>query len=309
MLKDNCIEHLSILKKQADMQALKTQKPVNFARIINSLDVVYGEHPDSYVPQYFAEQLKQMDRQTANLTQKIIMLQCILNHWSAIFEGHYASAVMAQYHKTISRLLITCENEDGWSKQIDDYYFKDLAMAQRLMFPAGAQVVQSSSGFGFKQGLNGGLFSSLRFLWLTLRQGGCKGYYQIYTHTPELSEFNPQGWNDCYLRLAQMLEFNPQIKGIFGCSWFYDPQLKDISPRLMYLQDVPLQNGASSFCIGDDKTGNAIYSSNTRRRLHDQGKYTPKSYLQVWPRGALIKWAENYKHFHNIEAIPVGVIK
>lgn len=309
MLKENYIECLSTLTKQLDTLVSISKKPVDLEKIIASLDVSYGEHIDTYVPEFFDLQLKQMDENTKALTQKIVILQCALNHWSKIFEGNYADSIVVQYRKTFNRFLATCETKDGWSKELDDYYYKDLSMALRIMFPAGAQVTETSSGFGIKQGLKGNIVDSVRFLWLSLIQGGCKGYYQIHTHTPELSEFNPQGWNDCYLRIAEMLELNPQVKGIFGGSWFYDPQLKDISPRLMYLQSVPLENGASSFYTHDDTSGNAIYSSKTRRKLHEEGKYTPRSYLLIWPREAMIQWARDYKRSHSIVEIPAGVVK
>lgn len=301
MIKENYIKCLSSLTKQLDTLVLDTQNSVDLEKIIASLNVSYGDHIDSYVPEFFDEQLKQMDIVAKALTQKVVILQCALNNWNAIFEGSYANSVVTQYHKTFSRILATCETEEGWSKELDDYYYKDLSMALRIMFPAGAQVTETSSGFGVEQGLNGSIYDSIRFLWLSLIQGGCKGYYQIHTHTPELSEFNPQGWNDCYLRIVEMLEHNPQVKGIFGGSWFYDPQLKDISPRLMYLQNVPLENGASSFYTHEDTSGNSICSSKTRRKLYDEGKYRPKSYLLIWPREAMIRWARGYKSSNNIE--------
>ena len=309
MLKENYLECLSGLQKQFDALVSSSQVSIDLEKALDSLSYNFGSHIESYVPEYLDGQLKHLDDSSKALVQKIVILQCALNNWDAIFLGCYGESTVAQYQKTFNRFLSMCETEDGWSKELDDYYYKDLAMATRMMFPSGAQVTEASCGFGVKQGLNGGLLDSAKFLWLTLLQGGCKDYYQIHTHTPELSEFNPQGWNDCYLRIAEMLELNPQVKGIFGGSWFYDPQLKDISPRLMYLQDVPLENGASSFYTHDDTTGNAIYSSKTRRQLHDDGKYTPKSYLLIWPREAMIKWAKAYKSSHNIEEIPVGVVK
>ena len=304
MLKENCIEYLSRLRSRADSLGLQTQKPVYLTKILNSLKVTYGDHINTYVPQYFAGQLQQMDKQTASLTKRIVILQCVLNNWQEIFDGDYADSIVTEYHKNFSRFLATCESDEGWHEEANEIYWKDLAMAQRLLFPAGAQVVASNSGFNFRQGLNFNV-KTLQYLWLNVRQGGCKGYYQIHTHTPNLIDFNPQGWARCYLRIAQMLKLNPHIKGFFGTSWFYDPKLKHISPRLQYLQQVPLQHGASSFYIGEDKSGNAIHSSTTRRNLYYQGKYTPQSYLLIWPRAAILKWAENYQKKNNSDVTPV----
>ncbi len=301
MLKENYTTLLSTLVSQA-----KTgQTAVDHLAIVNNLAVTFGEHIDSYRAADFASQLQSMDTQTAILIEKIVIIQCALNNWQAIFHGDYTDAIMAQYQKTFTRFFATCETESGWGGADDDVYWKDLAMARRLLFPAGAQVVETSSGYGINQGINSNLLASIKFAWLALKQGGTRGYYQIHTHTPELSEFNPDGWNQCYLRIAQMLEQNPDIKGIFGGSWFYDPQLKDISPRLMYLQQVPLDNGASSFFTGNDHSGNAINKSKTRLDLHKQGKYTPKSYLLIWPRAAMIRWANEFKNTQSTQTVAV----
>lgn len=309
MGKDDCLECLRGLRKRYDSTVLGAQELFSLEDVFDRLSYEFGSHIDTYVPEYFSEQLKQLDEPTKSLVQKIVILQCALTNWDVIFFGNYAESVVTQYQKTLQRILTMCQSDQGWVQEKDDFYFKDLAMAMRVMFPAGAQITEVSSGFGIKQGLRGGFVDSAKFLWLTLLQRGCKGYYQIHTHIPELSEFNPQGWNDCYLRIAEMLELNPQVKGIFGGSWFYDPQLKEISPRLMYLQDVPLENGASRFYTHDDTSGNAIYASKTRRQLYEEGAYTPRSYLLIWPRKAMIQWAKLYKRTHHIVKVPAGVVK
>lgn len=309
MLKQDYNDYLEMLKTQADNSAMQTQRLECLEKVINSMDIGYGDHIDTYVPHYFSQQLQQMDSESANIMQKMVILQSAIDHWDDIFSACYDDSIVEQYTKTLSRILTTCQTDVGYSEGVVDVYWKDLAMAQRLMFPAGAQVVESSSGFSLKQGLRGNTIDALAFLWLNLRQGGLKGYYQIHTHTPDLAEFNPQGWNDCYWRIAQMLERNPAIKGIFGGSWFYDPQLLEISPRLAYLQQVPLENGASSFYTGVDHSGNAIFSSKTRRQLHEQGKYTPKSYLLIWPRTQMLNWAKRYRYEHQHQEVVLGVSK
>ena len=90
----------------------------------------------------------------------------------------------------------------------------------------------------------------------------------------------------------QLEKYKP-IKGVFRASWFCDPELENISPRLMYLQKTPVENGANFFYIGEDRTGNAFAKSKTRLKLYNEGKYKPKAYLLVWPRKELIKWAKN----------------
>ena len=87
-----------------------------------------------------------------------------------------------------------------------------------------------------------------------------------------LNEFNEQGWDKCYLRIADLLDLRKDIQGMIGTSWFYDPQLLEISPRLAYLQKCPLERGAFLLRHG---TGHfdiehATMTSKTRRRLYNE---------------------------------------
>ena len=119
-----------------------------------------------------------------------------------------------------------------------------------------------------------------------------KSYYYVHTHTPILSNFSEQGWEQSYKQLANMLKENSHIKGVIRSSWFFDPKIKEISPRLAYLRDLPIKNGAKIFAGGPDDSGNALSKSRSRRELFDSGQYKPMIYLLIWPREALIKWAE-----------------
>ena len=97
-----------------------------------------------------------------------------------------------------------------------------------------------------------------------------------------------------YLRIAELLERQQDIRGMVGTSWFYDPQLLEISPCLAYLQQRPLERGAFLLRHG---TGlfdieHATMTSKTRHRLYQEGKYTPIVYSLLWPRQDLISWAE-----------------
>jgi hypothetical protein len=87
-----------------------------------------------------------------------------------------------------------------------------------------------------------------------------------------------------------MLMRHENIKGVFGASWFRDPRLKNISPNLFYLYQIPAENGAVLFHIGEDPTGNAFTKSKTRLDLYIEGKFRPQNYLMVWPRNELIRW-------------------
>jgi hypothetical protein len=121
-------------------------------------------------------------------------------------------------------------------------------------------------------------------------------WFRIHTDSNNLTDFNEQGWDDCYLRIAELLQhpFRKHIRGMVGTSWFYDPQLIEISPHLSYLQTRPLERGAFFLRHRSDpiSTGFALKKSKTRLRLYKENKYIPKVYSIVWPRKGLIDWAE-----------------
>ena len=81
---------------------------------------------------------------------------------------------------------------------------------------------------------------------------------------------------------------------MIGSSWFYDPPLETISPRLAYLRLNPLKGGAFIIHQGPAPihSERASASSPTRKALIESGEYTPSSWLVAWPRATLIPWAE-----------------
>ncbi len=167
-----------------------------------------------------------------------------------------------------------------------------------LSIPCGAQVVERISKITFK----GVIYSTLRFrdFYPFIRYIKAKGYgpwFRIHTDVSYLNDFNEEGWDNCYLRVADLLRCNKDIRGMVGTSWFYDPQLQKISPHLTYLRQLPIERGA--FLLrhraGPQDIEFAIKKSKTRRRLYQEQKYRPNIYSVVWPRKDLIYWAEKAK--------------
>ncbi|WDE06956.1 hypothetical protein SG34_008730 [Thalassomonas viridans] len=249
-----------------------------------------------------SKRLKELDTHDQETLKKVIILSCILENWPDFTLANYSQSVLDEYEKVFNNILANCESDAGWSKKKIDVYWKELAMVRQIMFPAGLLISERYSGFSSKQAIHLNRLTTLSFLKFLALHKGNKGYYEIHLYAPEMRQFNEPGWNESYVRLAEMMKSHPEVKGMFGISWFYDPQLRDISPRLMYLQDVPLKNGARSFYLGDDDTGNALSKSKSRMQLYQEGKYTPKSYLLIWPRKDMIAWADQYQKSYLINA-------
>ena len=107
---------------------------------------------------------------------------------------------------------------------------------------------------------------------------------------------NEEGFDQYYLRVADLLRRRPAVRGLAGTSWFYDPQLIRISPRLAYLQSKPIERGA--FLIRHNTSAldiqRATLKSATRRDLYDKGEYVPVSYSLIWGRRELIAWSDSF---------------
>lgn len=176
-----------------------------------------------------------------------------------------------------------------------DFWAKDVRFALALSVPgARSQVIDLSSPFGpgqtVRHALQGrGLAAPLNWL----RCKGWRPWLEVHTESRHLDDFNEEGWNRAWATAAAICERNPELAGMIGSSWFYDPPLTEISPRLAHLRLNPLRGGA--FMVhqgpGEIHSERAAAASPTRKALIESGRYTPRSWLMAWPRDSLIAWA------------------
>lgn len=176
----------------------------------------------------------------------------------------------------------------------DDAFRKDLGISLTLSLPCVAQVAEYTGSVPRAPALrrtDGGAQLARHILANGLRT---RPYLEIHTHTPMLDGFNEGGWLQCYRMLAEVLRQMPDCLGVVGGSWFYDPAVARISPRLSYLSEMPLNGGAFRVRIGasEDDRKLATATSATRRALAESGEYIPTKWLLVWPRKALLRWAD-----------------
>ena len=125
---------------------------------------------------------------------------------------------------------------------------------------------------------------------------GFRPWYESHWDRRLIRSFTPRGYDQCYLRIAELLALNPAIKGMMGFSWWFDPSLESISPNLTFLRSVPLDNGAQLFRMGTsaDATQAALKLCAERRRLYATGDYLPTIYLLAWARKDMLDWAHRY---------------
>lgn len=211
------------------------------------------------------------------------------------------SSIRALYPSTFRRLA---EELDSGRAYGEEPFAKDVRFVLGLSAPAGAQDIDLAwrkdaigavgrakrAVAGFGRLALAGRYADLPVF---LGAGPHHPWLQIHTDSRRLEDFHPEGWDQCYYRVADLLRLHPEYAGMVGQSWFYDPAIKVISPRLAYLQDRPMENGAVRIRLGagPDDIERATRTSSTRRALHEAGLYQPRCWAIYWPRGALLRWA------------------
>jgi hypothetical protein len=223
--------------------------------------------------------------------QKIAMLRLIGGFERRAQGRKYCDSVRQRFELSFHRIVRSIEDPAFEKYRTNnDILLKDLAICRQKLMPTGACVIETTN---FHRALmfRGGLGQAAQVAKALIECGGNGPFYEIHTHLSELEEYDAEGWDRSYLRMAEMLEINPHIKGVSGGSWFYDPEIENVSPRLAYLRQRPQQRGSYVFCSHVDIDGGALSKSQTRRDLYDQGKYLPKAYFIVWPRQKVIAWS------------------
>lgn len=180
-----------------------------------------------------------------------------------------------------------------------DFWAKDVRFALGLSVPgARSQVIDLTSPLGpglmVRHVMSG---RGLGAAWSYLRAGWRATWLEVHTESRHLDDFNEEGWNRAWATAAAICQRRPDLAGMIGSSWFYDPPLTEISPRLAHLRQNPLKGGAFMIHQGPAEihTQRASAASPTRKALIESGQYTARSWLMVWPRRTLIPWAEARK--------------
>ncbi|MBX9617007.1 MAG: hypothetical protein K2X25_15550 [Caulobacteraceae bacterium] len=178
-----------------------------------------------------------------------------------------------------------------------DHWAKDVRMALVLSVPGAlTQTIDLSSPMGpgqvVRNGRDGHGWSQM--VAYIRAQGWKRPWLEVHTESRQLADFNEAGWDRAWATAAAICRTRPALAGMIGSSWFYDPPLETISPRLAYLRLNPLKGGAFILHQGPAPihSERASASSPTRKALIESGEYTPSSWLVAWPRATLIPWAE-----------------
>lgn len=225
-----------------------------------------------------------------------LLLLTLVRRFDERTAGHrYPASVLALYRAYVGHVATRMHaNPPGFYLHRNDLFAKDLAVCRQKLLPCGAQLVDTHSGVPRNLLWKGGLHQFLSLSAFVRRTiGGWRPLYEMHMDLRLILEFNPPGWTRCYRRIAELLERHPTVLGVFGSSWWFDPQLETVSPRLAFLRTLPESNGARVFHQGEDdaSTRSALANSPQRQDLYRQGRYRPRNYLLIWSRDDLLDWS------------------
>lgn len=185
------------------------------------------------------------------------------------------------------------EEPVGHYNPFHDAFLKDFSILRGKSMPVNTGIVDTKTVLWRRPMIVGPLKQRFRFMFLLLRPpAGTRYFFQHHTHTSMLKEFNKKGRLGTYNLVCDLLEINFQYKGFVSASWYNDPALESISPRLTYLAQDPLRGGAYRFYVGEDSSGSALAKSKTRNELYQNGEYMPRVYMVVWHRAEMLKWGK-----------------
>ncbi|MEM7101234.1 MAG: hypothetical protein AAF541_23430 [Pseudomonadota bacterium] len=116
----------------------------------------------------------------------------------------------------------------------------------------------------------------------------------IHTLERNLRLFKPEHHETALRNIAIVLDADTSLAGIYRQSWFLDPRVVELSPKLAFLTTIPLQNGAQLNRIGP-ATPSMIKDATTRaparQKAFEAGTYVPANFAYFWAREDVLAWA------------------
>lgn len=218
-------------------------------------------------------------------------LRLLLLHFIGQFDLRFASAALPapfarQFDEAMQRIVRQCLDGTLDVSPSNDVYLKDLGVVRLRLVPCVSHLLYLHSGVPRRV-----LFRHPSLLGPVLRMGGVRPVVENHVHPLMLDHFNEEGRERCYELIGELLRERGELRGLMGASWYYDPHLGRVTPRLAYLHDVPARNGAS--VVPAEREGadsGALARSAHRRALYETGKYQPHNYLMLWPRDDILHY-------------------
>jgi hypothetical protein len=273
IIKDEVLSNISRYRKMAD-----------FKRPVEKVEAIF---------------LRKMSHQSQDIQvilKRALVAKLAFQLPAIVEKMNLPASILALYPDAFGRLadfLKSAGNEQYDSTS--EFFSKDVRFVLGLTIPNGMSVFDMISRVPVLSVILS-VFRSRKVSGIIryLRAGGTEPWFRGHVDSRYVTEVNERGFDNFFFRLAEVLEREKDIRGYVGTSWLHAPQLPEISPRLAYFQKYPREGGAFLLRHGSQSSDidDAIKTSETRRRLYQEGKYIPVCYSMLWPRRELIDWTK-----------------
>jgi hypothetical protein len=229
---------------------------------------------------------------------RLAMLQLMLETLEAVTTGRVllAAGVREALGEWFDGLLGRLEVGPDLRFDVhSDLFKKDISICALRMLPTRGPCHFEVGWLSRKFLVYGGarqFLRALRCLLFDLRLERHKLYQLHVENRLVFRKFLPEGWQHAFQDIAAQMELYPDVKALHAAAWFWDPRVKEMSPKMAYLHDLPERGGARFFKLDSDEAAHKNALTNAkRRRLHESGEYEPTNYLMIWPRRNLLSAA------------------
>lgn len=226
--------------------------------------------------------------------ERLLLVRAALQVIDAIPDLPVSRAVVEGFYQAFTCFAAPSERLLP-SFEAGEYPFVAFAKIATLRrFPAG-QFEWEVSGLPRSLYLRVGPLALPRLLyWVLLKLGGRAPLF-----IPHFSIFRKH-WlvmresqvNRSYYQMAEAMKRQPSIRGMLAQSWFYSPDIYEVSPHLSWLRREVAENGGYTTTVGRARIDGGFLEHGTKRReLYETQQFRPADGLVIWPRDAMLRWA------------------
>ena len=197
------------------------------------------------------------------------------------------------------RILTAVARGGAHSLRLDtDAFAKELAICLYRLVPAGGQLVDPGASFPRGLLVRRPTRETLAATgYLLFNAGGFTPFALFHTSLFQRHWFTAAGWEFTFHCLPAVFRSFPRLKGLLAISWFCDPTLREISPELNFVQDIPRRRGAVFVHVGPEPgaASDALLLSRYRRELFEAGRYLPQKYAFVISRRDILRTSAAFR--------------
>ncbi|SNY51624.1 hypothetical protein SAMN06297280_1918 [Arsukibacterium tuosuense] len=223
---------------------------------------------------------------------RLLMLKLIADFSLQPLPLNMTSEISNNYQRSLQRIFQLWANaSETQLPATDDRFLKDIGLLTGALLPCAERVVEPCSAIQRSLLYSNGIVQAAGFIRALIDARGNKPVCRLHIHLSEINQLTAAGWHQTCLQLAELLLLNPQLKGVVGACWFYDPALPDISPHLAFISELLREMQASWFYSHKEGGKSGAFSrSATRKQAFITGQYQPKNYVIFIPRSRLLAW-------------------